>query len=462
MKIAKNMQFLWLFFLPGCVLGPKYKTPCVKIPNKYLESKKNNPSAEIGKWWSFFNDSYLNELIEKAIENNYDLKIACEKIIETRALYQIQGSKLFPEIDLNAEINRTKYSNKLFLFNRLPKNPISYYRVGFDSIWELDFWGKLRRAKEAAYDEYLAQIETMHDVYIILLSDVAKTYIDICSLKYKIKLLKEQIKVNTQLLDLSKDRFKSGLVSEIQNLEQLAELDQFKSQLLNLETNLKQAIYQLAVLVGENPEDFNLEKDRKSIPISNKQLQIGLPSQLLRRRPDIRRAENLLAQATENVGVAMAEFFPSFTLLSSAGSETNKGTQLFSVGSSSWKIGPIMNWPIITFGRIRSNLKAKRSIARQALLNYEKTVIQAFKDVESSLKAYFNEKERNKLLAQKLSAVSKERDYVKSLYNSGLNSQTDYLNAEKNRINIEIEFTDSQNALSSDLISVYKSLGGDW
>jgi outer membrane protein TolC len=215
-------------------------------------------------------------------------------------------------------------------------------------------------------------------------------------------------------------------------------------------------------LLGENPEQFVLQSGKHAVPQSNKTLGIGLPSELLRRRPDIRKAESLLAAAVEYVGQAIADWFPSFSLLGSVNTEVNKVPNLFTGGSISWMIGPSFRVPILTFGRIRFNIEAKKSAQKQALLAYCQSVVAALGDVENSLVSYFNEKDRMHIIEEKLFAVTRERDLISSLFQSGLDNQTEYLLAEKNRITTELELTNVKQSVSTSLISVYKALGGGW
>ncbi len=451
-----------LLFFSGCKVGHRYHRPNIPLPDKFAQQCQASDKADLAKWWTFFQDPYLNTLIEKALANNYDMRIAIEKIKEMRALYRIQNAKLFPEVDATASASGNTLSQKLSLDSYLPDPHFDYFQLGFDAVWELDFWGKQTMARDAAYNEYQAGIESMHDVYIMLLGDVAKTYIDIRTLQKRIDLLQQQIDIDTKLLFLTKDRLQSGVASEIPDVEQLAALDESKSQLVLLQISFKQSVNRLAVLLGENPEQFVLQPGNHAVPQSNKALGIGLPSELLRRRPDIRKAESLLAASVEYVGQAIADWFPSFSLLGNVNTEVNKVPNLFSNGSLSWSFGPSIRLPILTFGRIKFNVQAKKSAEKQALLAYGQSVVTALGDVENWLVSYFNEKDRKHVLEEKLSAATRERDLVYSLFQSGLDNQTQYLFAEKNRVAIELELTDAEQSVSTSLVSVYKALGGGW
>lgn len=452
-----------LMLVAGCSVGPRYKTPCAQLPDKFATGKTG--VAQLADWWKFFEDTCLDNLIDKAVKNNYDLQIAIEKIEETRATYQIERAKLFPEIDAIGAINRQQYSRDLIqnsAATTLLRNRFNYFQAGFDAIWELDFWGKIRHARDAAYAEYEAQIEAMRDVYIILLSDVVRTYVSVRSLQKQLDLLTRKIDVDTRLLMLTHARLHSGIDSALPDFEQVAALESTKSQKTVVQTECQQAINRLATLLGENPEGFVLCDGGHCVPQSTKIIEPGLPSELLKRRPDIRRAERLYAAAVERVGQAVADQFPNFSLVGSVATEANKSHDWFSCGSLSWLLGPAMRWPLITFGRIQFRVQVQESVQRQALLTYAQLVIRALEDVENALVAYFNEQERVQVLTHKLRAITIERDLIAEKYVSGLANELDLLLAEKNRLESELELTDVQQSASTATIALYKALGGGW
>lgn len=461
-----------LLLVAGCSVGPRYKKPCVNVPEKFVAGASDKSAEQLAQWWKLFEDSCLDTLIEKALTSNYDLKIAIERIEETRATYQIERAKLFPQIDATGTINRQETSRDL-IQNSIAsdlRNRFNYFQAGFDALWELDFWGKLRHARDAAYADYEAQIEAMRDVRIILISDVARAYTRIRSLQKQLALLTHKVTVDTRLLMLTRDRLRSGVDSALPDLEQIAALESSKNQIILTQTSYKQLVNSLATLLGENPEGWLTtpqgqcisEDLRYRIPDTTKMLEAGIPSELLKRRPDIRQAERLYAAAVERVGQAVADEFPSFSLVGSVATEANKSHDWFSTGSLSWLLGPALRWPLITFGRIRFNIEAKESIQRQALLAYAQAVIQAFEDVENALIAYFQEHERVRVLTSKLCAATVERDLIAGKFTSGLSSELDFLFAEKNRLDIALELTSAQESASTATIAVYKALGGGW
>lgn len=467
----KNLFLMsFLLMLPGCMVGPTYVRPRVCVPQEFEQVNANaqQEAMNLECWWTLFSDERLVELIQRATRQNYSFLIALAHIEELGAYFQISYAKLFPQADGVVQLNREHYSAQVAQneFLRPNQRTIDFLRCAVEVLWEIDLWGRLRRAYRAGYAEYEASIEDARGVYILLVSDVAKAYIDMRTLEKNIQLLNELIEVDTGLLRLQKDRFDAGLDSNILVQQTTVRLANSKSQLPLLEILYKQTQQGLALLLGELPEGFSwgAQDDRyyARVPQVTSPLRTGLPSELLRRRPDIRQAERLLAASTERIGEAIADFFPRFPLLCNVASASSYPGTWFSAGSLSWFVGVTTQWPVLNFGRVTYNIQAKKAIQRQALLAYCKSVVSAFADVEKALVQFYKEQERVKVLDQALSAATKELAYSKDLFNAGLADQGTYLLSEKTRIEIERLLTDAQRAVSVALVTVYKALGGGW
>lgn len=463
MKGSKSIVFLLL--LSGCAVGPNYQTPTVSLPERFEEPHEHGEidPVELKEWWTTFNDPLLNVLIHEALSQNYDLRIAIEKINEVRALYQIEAADLYPKIDMTAEERRVRISQNLFDSTFLGPPYQNLYKVGFDASWEIDIFGKKRREKEAAYYEYEAKIDNARDVYITLLGEIASTYIEIRGYQHRISLSKRDTSILKELTSLAEARFEAGLDSEIKPQELRFELKEAESITPALQTNYRQAIHRLAVLLGKPPEhlvsDFN---EQGAIPLSTDPIPVGLPSDLLRRRPDIRRAERNLAAATATIGSAIADLFPRFSLLGSFGYESNKTHNWFRAKSRSWSIGPNMEWPIIYFGRIRANIRAQNAKQQQALFDYEQTILTSLEDVENALVSYYKDDERTYRFKEQAESALREYELTRDKYLSGLVSFSDLLRADRKRVDADNNLVDSTQSLSTSLVALYKSLGGEW
>lgn len=458
-------MILFLLFSCSCAVGPNYKRPQTAMPIQYSENLANTAEIDsLKNWWETFDDPTLNELVCCAITNNYSLKIALEKIEETRAYYGIKRADLFPEIDLSAQALRTGISKNLILSQFYPAPIFNFFQAGFDALWEIDLFGKLRRNKEAAYYMLQASQESMRDVYITLISDVARYYIDICILQNIIELTEKKIELQKEIYRLTSNLNSTGLESKISEEDQLATLQQDEEALTFYNTFLKDSTYKLGALLGEVPENM-LEKiaQFKKIPEAMDKIKAGLPSTLLRRRPDIRMTERELAAATAKVGAAIAEYFPTFSLTGNSYLESDKLNNFFRGNSLQWSIGSLLNWPIITFGRIGYHVDMMKAKEKQALYNYENTVLNALRDVESALAAYYNENQKLIEIKKETEAYSKMSDLEKNKFESGLTNLSSYYEFAKVSIASSIKELESKRALAHDLIGLYKALGGgDW
>jgi outer membrane protein, multidrug efflux system len=473
-----------LVLLTGCMVGPKYKQPETAMPSEFVENKADGylSDADLCEWWKQFDDPLLDSLIEEAAEKNYDLRIALEQIIEARAQYKVQGSYLWPEIDLNAVATRNRYSQNIFTtassatsFASAKESSVSrgsmfgpaiqnFFQVGFDAVWELDVWGKYRRGKQAAFDQWEASEFNAQNVLITVISEVARDYVSIRSLQQQIELTKRKIKADKRELELTKVLFDAGLDSWIQTDSIIATLESDEAALPVLESSLKTTIYALAVVLGKQPESLaNAFEEITPIPSGLGRVPAGLPSDLLRRRPDIRQAERQLAAATEEIGIAVSGLFPSISLTGNGyGYESNKVKNWLSFPSSYWSIGPSVNWDLINFGKTRGQINIAKSVQRQALFTYEQTVITALQDVEGALVSFFEEQKRNLHLYEEMAATQDSLRLTEDLFQAGLADELAALEALKTWLSSEITLTQSKQALTSDLISLYKALGGNW
>lgn len=467
-------KWIPLFFLAGCTLGPDHEAPEVCVPCHYEEAPCETEHVDLSVWWHQFDDCLLDEFIEEALACNYDLQIALHKIEEVRALYKIDRSALYPQIQGNMVAIRARRSENLgadviegpaSITEILPTDfsgPLVQYffQAGFDASWELDFFGKNRRKAEAAYRDFEASQESALDVQITLLSDVARSYIDIRSFQQQIESKEDQIQRQRELLELAQSRYNAGLTSYLDVTRAKAELDAQESSLPPLQEALKQTIHGLAILLGKPPENFCVGEG--FIPKAAGRIPTDLPSDLLCRRPDIRQAERELAAATSRIGAAKAELFPSFSLLGTFGTQTNVIDKLFVWPSRFWTIGPSMIWNLFTGGRLLAQIEVTNERQKQAILAYEKSIIDALKDVEDRLVGYFKEENRLTFLEEQLSTNSLLRDLTYDQYIGGLIAMDDVLDAEKGLFQTQQNMIESQGTLMLQLVGLYKALGGGW
>lgn len=458
---AYVIAVLVLALAPGCKKSRFNYTPPA-IPSNFIEQHNTScKTTDLYNWWNTFNDPYLSALIKQAIAHNYTLALALEKIEESRALYATQRAELFPHVEGIGSVTRERVSNALLLSSAVPVSRLSFFQVGFDGSWEIDFWGKIWREKRARAHELAANIHAMQDTHLILTADLAQAYITLCELNNTIPLVHKQCVFAQRLIALEKELLVAGLSNDILVAQREQYYTTFANTYQELLAQRAQKKHQIAVLVGVAPQELQLAT-ASSIPQGPDIIHTGLPSDLIRRRPDIRRAEQELAASHERVGQAAAEWFPSFRLLGGITTESNTKTCWLTKNSLAWYIGPSVRWPLINFGRIRATVQAKESVRRQAALTYSNAIINALRDVEDSLSGYFYYTEELHITEQALTQAQKEQERTCDQTHAGLANEQACIQAAINALSKSIAYAQSQARVSIQLVTLYKALGGGW
>ena len=476
-KLLVNSLLALVLLVSGCAVGPNYERPELAVPRVWNEGKQSGVdtrSAELAQWWAAFNDPLLNSLIARGVESNLDLRIAEARIREARAARTVAAAGAWPTIDASGSYSRNRTSENALSFPSQGTGGVSspafgreleqdLFRSGFDASWELDVFGRVRRSVEAADASIEASVENRRDVLVTLLGEVAKGYIDLRGFQRRLEVARANLKAQQETLDLTSVRFQAGLASDLEVAQAEAQVRQTEAQIPTLESFLKQSAYSIDVLLGLRPgslwQEFSPEA---AIPGLPPEVLIGLPSELLRRRPDIRRAERQLAAATAQVGAAMAELFPRFSLTGLAGLQSVSAGDWFTGGSRFWSIGPTVSWPVFDAGKIRANIEIRNAQQEQALSQYEKTILTALQEVETTLVNYANEQRRYRSLTEAVSANRRAAELANELYLRGLNDFLNVLDAQRALFATESELAQSEAAMASNLVALYKALGGGW
>lgn len=461
MKSIKTYLLLTLA-LASCT--HRYEAPTVSMPGEYVQEKIFMAQAgDLRTWWKQFNDPLLNSFIEEALKANYDLRIAEATVRQARANYQVQSAPLWPQLNNSASETRERLSQNLSFsaFQGPPQQNI--YQFGFDASWELDFFGKNRSASEAGYFDYEASLENMRDVQVTMVAEVALQYVNIRTFQQRLRVFLALEKVRADLVHLNQVNYAAGLADDIVVEKSKSLLEQTRAQIPVLETSLQQSLFSLAILLGRQPENIGKEFEAGGeIPKALGIIPIGLPSDLLRRRPDLRTAEKQLFAAMAHVKVAKADLFPTISLTTLFGYESSLAKQLFKWPSRTWNIGPNMNWSLFSGGKILANIRAMKAVQQQAALSYEKAIISALGDVESSLVAYANEEIRQNHLSQSFDEDKTALDLNATLFRAGLSDFSPVLQTDELVLTDEDNVIQSKQTLMTNLISLYKALGGGW
>jgi len=455
----------------GCAVGPDYQRPTVSAPARWSEplagGETNAPTA-LAAWWTNFHDAELDTLIQRAAQSNLDLRTAQARVREARAQYGIAAAALLPTVDGKGSYERQKQSQHQPVLGSLPipagvpfENDV--YQAGFDASWEIDVFGGSRRGMEAARAEVTGAEFGQRATLLTLLGEVARNYVEVRGYQRRLAIAEENIAAQTHALALTQDRFDHGLATDLDVQQATALLATTRAEVPTLTNGREAAIHRLGVLLGQDPGALQTELAAVApIPAAPPVVPVGLPSELLLRRPDVQRAERQLATATANIGVAKADLFPKFFLTGAAGFESVSASDWFTGGSSLWSIGPTVQWRIFDAGRIRNNIKVQNARQEQALDNYEQTVLTAFEEVENNLVAYANEQLRRQSLAEAVTASQKSLDLASRLYASGLTDFLHVLDAERSLYQAQDALVQSDRTVSANLITLYKSLGGGW
>jgi NodT family efflux transporter outer membrane factor (OMF) lipoprotein len=471
----KKNQLLMLAVLAiatgGCAVGPNYQRPAVSAPTHWsapLAGGETNAPGDLAAWWENFHDAELDSLISRAVQSNPDLKIAQARVREARAEYGIAVANFLPTVDAAGSYARTKTSQHQPVLGSLPipanvpfENDV--YQAGFDASWEIDVFGGTRRAAQSARAGVAASEFGRRDTLVTLLGEVARNYVDVRGFQRRLAIANENIAAQSNALAITQDRFDKGLTSDLDVQQAGTLLATTKAEIPSLQTSLQAAMHRLDVLLGLQPGALQAELSQVApIPAALPEVPVGLPSDLMLRRPDVQRAERQLAAATANIGVAQADLFPKFFLTGAAGFESVSASDWFTGRSSLWSVGPTVQWRIFDAGRIRANVRVQNARQEQALATYEQTVLTAFEDVENGLIAYANEQIRRRSLADAVTSSQKSLDLANKLYANGLTDFLHVLDAERSLYQAQDALVQSERTVSANLVSLYKSLGGGW
>ena len=441
----KRVFLLSLFLLlTACTVGPNYQRPVVAVPDAWRQTSATAPVSL--EWWEQFQDPELRELIREALETSHDLRIAVARVDQARAIAGITRSDQFPQIGVGAAASKNRHSD--------------HYIAAADLSFEVDLWGRLRRANEAARAELLATEEARNVVQMTLVSDVATAYLALRQLDLELETTRRNVASRRDSLRIVRDRFEAGLTSALDMHQAEAGLAGTAARVPDLERLIVQTENQLSILVGRPPRD--IARTPLTAQVSIPEVPAGLPSDLLERRPDIRLAEAALVAANARIGVARAEYFPRISLTGLLGFESSDLSDLFKSPSRIWSYGAGLAQPVFNAGRLRNNVDFAEASHREALISYERAVYQSFRDVEDALVAHRKAREA---LVEQSAAVRASREALsvaESRYTSGLTSYLDVLDAQRTLLAAEVEESRTLLTQLVALVQLYRALGGGW
>jgi len=447
--------------LYGCMAGAGCKRPQVETPQSWRFGEKETKNIIDTAWWQQFKDPVLNELIATALRENKDLKIAAARLDEFIGRYAVTRAALFPQVGANAGLERER-STQLGQ-EALPAgtpNPFYQYQASLSASWEIDLWGKLRYATEAARAALLSTEEGRKSVILSLVTSVANSYVNLRDLDRQLDIARQTAKLREETYHIFNIRFQAGYVSELELSQAKSDLEQVLATIPPLEKSIAQQENALCVLLGRNPGPIPRGKSIDDLGMPG--IPAGLPSDLLSQRPDIRQAEQNLISANAQIMVARAQYFPDISLTGMFGYESIKLASLFSGPARIWNWAVPLTAPIFTGGAIAGQIKEAEAIQKETLLQYQQAIQNAFRDVEDSLVDQHRTREQLEALTRQVEALRTYARVARLRYDNGYTSYIEVLDAERSLFSAELNYAQTQGTLFQSLVNLYKAMGGGW
>ncbi|MFZ5451157.1 MAG: efflux transporter outer membrane subunit [Thermodesulfobacteriota bacterium] len=459
--------------LSGCVsVGPDYRRPALQAPARWTESREQAGGslalAEIA-WWQAFGDPVLNGLMEQAVRTNLDLEQARARILQARADVTVAGASFWPALQGTGSVTRSQGGTSMVTSgSSAPESLASpggtIFQAGFDASWEIDLFGGTRRSVEAARARLAASVEDQRATLLTLLGDVAKNYVDLRANQAQLDITRRNVKSQEQTVEVTRERYRLGLTTYLDVAQAEAQKASTASNLPTLEASIKQSIHRLGILLGQEPNALKTGLSAsRPLPQPPIMTATGLPSDLLARRPDLRQVERQLAAASADIGVAQAELYPKFDLTAALGLQSNDVSKFLKISSGRyWSLVPGVTWNLFDGGKARGTVKNKQAVYREKLANYRASFLTALEEVENALAAYYGEQRKRLILVECIRANEDAVALARKRYRRGLTSFLDVLTAENSLYTAQSNLSKSEANLLTDLISLYKALGGGW
>jgi NodT family efflux transporter outer membrane factor (OMF) lipoprotein len=453
----------------GLKVGPNYCRPAAPVAETWIDQENPDvvPQAtDYSYWWAQLNDPVLDDLVQTAYQQNLPLRIAAMRVLEARAQRAVAVGSLFPQQQQAVgSFSRSKFSQKSFPFGQipLPKTAYDQWSLGFDAAWELDFWGRFRRGVEAADAQLDAQIENYDDVLVILQAEVAATYVELRTQEERLALARKNLAIQEQTLRITRDRFEGEVVSELDVQQSRAIVAATASLIPQFESGRRQAQNRLCVLMGMPPQDLQRRLGGPgTIPQTPPDVHVGIPAQLLRRRPDVRRAEREVAAQCARIGIAESDLYPQISILGTIAYEAESLSQLFNDDSIAGSVGPGFRWNILNYGRLRNNVLVQDARFQQLAMQYQQTVLSANEEVENAIVAFLNEKERVEILQEGVDALGRAVELSGLQYEQGLIDFQRVLDSQRALVVEQDTLARTRGTVAVQLVAIYKALGGGW
>jgi len=467
-------RIVWVLALlaanTGCAVGPDFKRPETAVTASWHNARDPRLAAQAAadtQWWKAFNDPALDRLVELAYRQNLPLQIAGLRIVEARAQFGVATGLQFPQKQqVSADLTAIGLTKPIADITMLGRHLLSY-QIGFDAAWELDFWGKYRRGVEAEAAVLLASVADYQSALVSLTAEVARAYVAIRTSEVLVRLAQDNAKIQEQGLDIARSRFKNGATSELDPSQATTLLESTRATVPQFQVEQQQQTNALATLLGQPAGGIEaLLAGAPEIPKPPAQVAVGVPAEMLRRRPDIRSAELAAAAQCARIGVAKADLYPSFSLFGTIGLRAfNKGPgshNLFTTSAVQYTAGPSVNWPFLNYGRLTNGVRVEDARFQQLLIAYHDTVLRAAQEVEDALAGFVNAQQAVVFEQNAVTSAKRSVDLAIVQYREGATDFQRALDAQRSLLQEQNRLAQSTSAVATNLIALYKALGGGW
>ncbi|MGE3163295.1 MAG: efflux transporter outer membrane subunit [Planctomycetota bacterium] len=465
--VCRLLHLLGVLLVAGCAVGPDYEapqhTPAPQWREAGTESGLPPAEPELERWWCRLGDPVLEALIERATGSNLDLREALARVQEARALRGVAAADQWPSLDAVLSYKRmlTSETTAFGRFGALGDHDL--WAAGFDASWELDVWGRVRRGVEAAQGVLEGSIEDARAVYVTMTAEIAVTYVTLRSFQRRLEIARTNVALQEATLALVQSRFDAGIVSERDLAQAAASVDSIRARVPEFEAGLRQAENRLAVLLGLSPGELAGElAEVRVIPVPPIEIAVGVPADLLRRRADVRRAEQHLISENARIGAAQGDLYPRVTLLGNLGFESDGAARLFEHTSSVYGIGPQIRWNLFDAGRIRQRVHAQSARAEQALTQWRRTVLTALEEAENAMTTFLRERARRASLLAANGHARRAVELAQTQYSEGLSDFQAVLDSQRTLADLDDQLAQSEAAVATNAVTLYKALGGGW
>jgi NodT family efflux transporter outer membrane factor (OMF) lipoprotein len=450
----------------GFKVGPNYCSPSAPVARQWIDAddvRLRTDADDLSRWWTVFNDPALDSLICCAYCQNLTLREAGCRVLEARAQLGITTGQLFPQNqNMTGDYGRNALSRAAANHDNITKPFFDQWNAGFNLNWELDFWGRFRRAIEADAATLDASVNDYDDVLVTLLGDVAANYVQARTLQERIRCAQTNVQLQRQTLEIVDANFRAGKRDQLDLYQAQSTLEQTEAQIPELEISLRKTIVQLCILLGMPPEDLQPKLGPAPIPNAPPEVALGIPADLLRRRPDVRRAERLAAAQCARIGVAEADFYPAFSINGTLGYSAEQFHDLFRSSALNGGIGPSFQWNLLNYGRILNNVRLQDAKFRELLIAYQQTVLNANQEAENGLVTFLKAQRRTKLQSASVRDAEKAVTIVLAQYKAGAIDFTRVTQLEQFLVQQQDVLAQARGEIATGLTQVYKALGGGW